>query len=103
MNNTSHIIQILKDKIERLESRGKNKQFYWIPRHCGVELNERADSEAEQSNINGRDSKLLLPVVDLKSHWKKKSKVELNSFCENTKQGRGQNYFKRYYKNRSSP
>jgi hypothetical protein len=29
--------------------------------------------------------------------------VELNSFCENTKQGRGQNYFKRYYKNRSSP
>jgi hypothetical protein len=36
MNKTSHITQMLKDKIERLESRGKKIQFYWIPRHCGV-------------------------------------------------------------------
>jgi hypothetical protein len=31
MNNTSHITQTLKDIIERLESRGKMIQFYWIP------------------------------------------------------------------------
>jgi hypothetical protein len=30
MSNTSHITQVLKDKIERLESRGKQIQFYWI-------------------------------------------------------------------------
>jgi ribonuclease HI len=42
MNNTSHIIQMLKDKIERLELRGKI-QFYWIAGHCGVEVSERAD------------------------------------------------------------
>jgi ribonuclease HI len=49
MNNTSHITQMLKDKIERLESRGKIIQFYWIPGHCGIEVNERADSEAKQA------------------------------------------------------
>jgi hypothetical protein len=24
-------------------------QFYWIPGHCGIEVNERADSEAKQA------------------------------------------------------
>jgi ribonuclease HI len=46
---------MLKDKIERLESRGKIIQFYWIPGHCGIEVNERADSEAKQAIREGRD------------------------------------------------
>jgi ribonuclease HI len=58
MNNTSHITQMLKDKIEILDSRGKEIQFYLIPSHCGVEVNERADSEAKQSTKEGRDSQL---------------------------------------------
>jgi ribonuclease HI len=49
MNNTSHITQI-KDKIERLESGGKDILFYWIPGHCGIDMNERADSEAKIVN-----------------------------------------------------
>jgi ribonuclease HI len=44
MNNTSHITQMLKNQIERLESREKITQFYWIPGHCGIDVNERADS-----------------------------------------------------------
>jgi ribonuclease HI len=47
---------MLRDKIERLESRGKKIQFYRIPGHCGVEVNERADSEAKQSIKEGRDT-----------------------------------------------
>jgi ribonuclease HI len=39
MNNTSHITQMLKDKTEKLESREKKIQFYWIPGHCGVKVN----------------------------------------------------------------
>jgi ribonuclease HI len=39
---------MLKDKIERLKSRGKKMEFYWMPEHCGVKLTERADSEARQ-------------------------------------------------------
>jgi ribonuclease HI len=56
MGNTSHITQMLKDKVERLESRGKQIQFYWIPGHCEVEVNERADFEAKQAIKEGRDS-----------------------------------------------
>jgi ribonuclease HI len=72
MTKTSHITQMLKDKIERPESQGIKIQFYCIPGHCGVEVNERADSEAKQSIKEGRDSQLLLPVADLKAQCKKK-------------------------------
>jgi ribonuclease HI len=78
---------MLKDKIERLELRGKIIQFYWIPGHCGVVVNERADSEAKQASKEGRDSQLLLTASDLKTQWKKRGK-ELHSFCQNTKRGR---------------
>jgi hypothetical protein len=62
----------------------------------------RADSEAKQSIEEGRDIQIILPVEDLKAHWKKKGKEELHSFCENTKRDRAQNYFERCYKNGSS-
>jgi hypothetical protein len=77
MNNTSHITQMLRDKIERLELRGKIIQFYWIPGHCRIEVNYRADSEAKQAVKEGRDSQLLLTVADVKTQWKKKGKGEL--------------------------
>jgi hypothetical protein len=103
MNNTSHITKMLKDKMERLKLRGEKKQFYWIPGHCGVEVNETADLEAKQSIKEGRDSQLLLPVADIKVQWKKKGKEELHTFCQNTKWDRGESYFERYYRNGSSP
>jgi ribonuclease HI len=53
MNSTSHVTQILTNKIERLDSRGKIIQFYWIPGHCGVEVNDWADSEAKQAIKEG--------------------------------------------------
>jgi hypothetical protein len=74
-------------------------QFYWIPGYCGVEVNERTDSEVKQSIKESRDSQLLLPVAELKAQWKKKSKEELHSFCQNTKTDRGESYFERYYRN----
>jgi hypothetical protein len=42
-------------------------------------------------------------VADLKTQWKKKGKEELHSFCQNTKQDRGENCYERYYRNGSSP
>jgi ribonuclease HI len=50
MNNISHITQMLKDKAG-LESRWKKIQFYWIPGHCGVEVNERV-RKLTQKQIN---------------------------------------------------
>jgi hypothetical protein len=57
----------------------KTIQFYSIPGHCGIEVNERVDSEAKQAMKEGRHSQLLLPVADLKTQWKKKGKEELHS------------------------
>jgi hypothetical protein len=62
---------MLKDKIERLESRGEKNQFFWILGHCGLKVNEKADSEAKQSIREGRDSQLLLPVSVLPSGKRK--------------------------------
>jgi hypothetical protein len=92
-----------KDKIERLELRGQIFQFYWSPGHCGIVLNERADSEAKQTTKEGRDGQLLLPVADLKTQGKKKDKEEFHSFCQNTKRVRGESYFERYYRPGSAP
>jgi hypothetical protein len=72
MNSTSHITQMLKDKIERLESQGKRINFTGCQGR--VEVNEGANSEADQSVKEGRDSQLLLLVADPKTHWKKKGK-----------------------------
>jgi hypothetical protein len=71
--------------------------------HCGVEVNERADSEAKQSIREGRDSQLLLSVADLKAQWKKNGKEELHSFFQNNKRDRGESCFERYYRNGSYP
>jgi NTP pyrophosphatase (non-canonical NTP hydrolase) len=48
VSNTSHITQMLEDKTERPESRGKQTQFYWVSGHCGVEVNERASNQRKQ-------------------------------------------------------
>jgi ribonuclease HI len=87
MNDTSHVTHMLKDKIERLESRGKKIQFHWIPGHCSVEGIERADSEAKQAIKEGKDSQVLLPMADLKTQSKKKDKEE--QFLSKHQMGQG--------------
>jgi hypothetical protein len=79
----------------------KKFQFYWNPGHCGIEVNERAYSEAKQAIKEGIDSQLLLIVADLKTQWTKKGK-EHRSFCQNTKRDRGKKYFERFYRSGSA-
>jgi ribonuclease HI len=43
----------------------KRIQFFWIPGHCRVEVNEIAESEAKQSIRESRDNQRLLPMADL--------------------------------------
>jgi hypothetical protein len=58
------------------------------PIHCGVEVNERDDSE-EKHSTKDRDSQLLLPVAVQAAQWENKGKEELHIFCENTKRDKG--------------
>jgi hypothetical protein len=95
MSNTSQITQMLKDKIQRLESRRNEIQFYCILGEGGVKVNE--------SCLGGIDSQIFLPMADLKAKWKNKGKEELHCFCQDIKCDREQSYFERYYKNVLSP
>jgi hypothetical protein len=74
-------------------------QYYWIHGHCGIEVNERAESEAKQAIKEVKHSQLLLPVADLETQRKKKGKKELQSFCQNTERERGERYFEKFYSN----
>jgi hypothetical protein len=80
MNNTSNITQT---GIARIKIK-----LYWIPGHCGVEVNKMADSEAKQAIKEGGECQLLLPVAELKIQWRKKGKEGLHTFCKNTKRDR---------------
>jgi hypothetical protein len=64
MKNTSQITQMLKDKIERWQLRGKIIQFYWIPAHWGI---ERADSEAKQASKEGKVKVKFSPLQALEA------------------------------------
>jgi hypothetical protein len=66
-----------------------------ISRHCGVEINATADSEAMQAIKEGKDSQLSMLAADIKTHCKKRGK-ELHSFCQDTKRDRGASNFERY-------
>jgi hypothetical protein len=84
MDNTSHITQMLKYKIETGIMRKKSN----ITGSLGtVELKLMRGPTWMQSIKEGRNVQLLLPVADLKAEWKKKGKDELHSFCANTNTG----------------
>jgi hypothetical protein len=97
-NNTSHITQMLKDKIERLESRGEKKSSFTGSRGT-AELKLMRGPTCRQNSQSKRESQELLPVADRKTQWKEKGKEELHNFCQNNKRDRGERYFERYYRN----
>jgi hypothetical protein len=73
-NTYRTLTQKLKNKIQRLKSRGEIVQFYWIPEHCGVEFNERAESKAKQSINEGRVANYYYQWQTLKSSGRRKAK-----------------------------
>jgi hypothetical protein len=74
ISNTSHIIQMLKDKIERLKSRGEKIQFYWIPGHCGVKLIRDLTRRQGNQLKKGKIIKYYYQWQILKSSGKRKAK-----------------------------
>jgi hypothetical protein len=96
MNNTSHITQMLKDKIERLESSGEKS--YFIGSQGTAELKLTRGPTRRQSKQTTK-----VEIANYYYQWKNKGKEELHSFCQNTKRDRGERYFERYYRNGLAP
>jgi ribonuclease HI len=49
---------------------GRRIEFFWIPTHCGIQTNKKADSGAKDAINNGKGSQFLLPSSDMKAYWK---------------------------------
>jgi ribonuclease HI len=55
INNASYFTWDLRDKIRELKLTGRRIKFFWIPAHCSIQINEKADSRAKDAMNNGKD------------------------------------------------
>lgn len=55
---THHMVAHLCEKINRMSSNGIRVELVWVPSHCGVMGNERADKLANEAHENPDESKL---------------------------------------------
>jgi hypothetical protein len=106
MNNTSHITQMLKDKIETLESREKKYSFTGFRGTVELKLMRELTRRQSKQSKKAETVHYYYQWQILKPSGKKKGEQELHSFCQNsqnTKRDRGESYLGRYYRNGSSP
>ncbi|XP_043273353.1 uncharacterized protein [Venturia canescens] len=66
----SYLIIMIKEKLRKLEARGKKVQFKWIPAHKGIKYNKVVDLAAKTAIRYGRDTQILIPGSDLKATWR---------------------------------
>jgi hypothetical protein len=105
VNSTLHITQVLKDKIGGWNHQERKSNFTASRATAELKLMRRMRGPTQKQSKQSKKIeivKLLLPVADLKSQWKKKGKEERHSFCQNTKRDKGESYFERYHRNDSS-
>lgn len=67
-NNTSHLINKIRDSINNFVKRGRRIKLIWIPSHCGMG-NERADSLAKEAPRSGIDQ-VCTSNRDFSAVWK---------------------------------
>jgi hypothetical protein len=85
MNNKSHITEILKDKIDILESRGEKCNFTGSRGTVQLKLmRELTRSQSTQSK-KAETVNYCYQWQILKVQWEKKGKEELHSFCKTPK------------------
>jgi hypothetical protein len=55
INNTSYLPWDLRDKMRELELTGRRIEFFWVPAHCGIQINEKGSPGAMDALNNGKD------------------------------------------------
>lgn len=66
---TSFLILEIKHCTANLLKVGKRVKFIWIPIHCGIVGNERADAAAKEAICSGTDSPFNISSRDLRIKW----------------------------------
>lgn len=102
INIASYLAWDLSDKIRELRLRGRRIKFFYIPAHCGIQINEKADPGAKDAINNGKDSQFSRPSSDMKANWKE-CLQEIHAFCPETGTEKGINYINKYYGKSTKP
>jgi hypothetical protein len=82
MNNTLHITQMLKDRIE-WNCEGRKIQFYWILGHCGIEVNELMRGPTLRQSNQSKKAQ----TVNYYYQWQKKMQREASQFLSKHQTG----------------
>jgi len=81
---TSFLILEIKHCTANLLNVGKRVKFIWIPSHCGIVGNERADAAAKEAICSGTDSPLNISSRDLRIKWSKNLFSAFFDWCKNS-------------------
>lgn len=79
---TSFLILEIKHCVANLLKVRKRIKFIWIPSHCGIVGNERADLAAKEAICNGIDSTLNVSSRDLRIKWSKNLFSSFFDWCK---------------------
>ena len=69
--SSSFLLGLIRQKLHGLREKGKNVEIVWIPSHCGISGNERADAAAKAAVELDVPPGLHIPFFDLYAPLKK--------------------------------
>lgn len=81
---TSFLILEIKHCSANLLKMGKRIKFIWIPSHCGIVGNERADMAAKEAICSGTDSPFNVSSRDLRIKWSNNLFSAFFDWCKNS-------------------
>ncbi|GAB1867729.1 Reverse transcriptase domain-containing protein [Camponotus japonicus] len=87
-NNTSHLINKIRDSINKFVKRGGRIKLIWIPSHCGITGNERADSLAKEVPRSGIDYQVCTSNRDFSASWKHNQFERFFEWCKSSGENR---------------
>ena len=63
--SSSYLLTLIRQKLHSLRDRGKTVDLVWLPSHCGISGNERADRSAKTATERAVPPGLRVPYFDL--------------------------------------
>lgn len=99
INNSSPLINRIRQKLAYADSENIDIKLYWIPAHKGIFGNENVDQLAKAAAKTGVLHDGFVPVTDLYNQVKSKCKRENENELKEMANDKGKNYFNIFYKN----
>jgi hypothetical protein len=96
LKNKSPLILEAKEKLCEFEQQGREVNFWWIPAHTGIEMNEIVDGAAKESVREGKDSPRSIPTADFRAWWKVEMREDFRVWCIESGREKGNFFFPKF-------